>query len=245
MPGFGFSEAPRTSGMGVSRIADRWLELMRQLGYERFGVQGGDWGAWVGIALTRRAPERIMGAHLNYVPARYLPAIQQPSTPEEHAYMLARQQWSEEEGGYIAIQATKPQTLGFALTDSPVGLAAWIAEKFHTWSDPNSMLTNDELLTNISLYWFTSSIFSSMCIYKEARRDVAETEWSTVSPVPVAVAKFPAEIPFPPRSHVSKYLKVTRWTEMASGGHFAALEAPHALAADIQAFFEIDKQGSA
>lgn len=244
MPGYGFSDAPRTAGVAnVGYIADLWGELMQSLGYDRFAVQGGDWGAWVAIAITRRMPERIIGAHLNYVPARFLPAPEpQTATPEEREYLAHRRIWTEEESAYAQIQGTKPQTLGFALGDSPVGLAAWIVEKFYGWSgckgDIESAFTKDELLTNISLYWFTNSILTAMTIYKESRLEMSQTPWQPhVSPVPIAVAQFPYEIPFPPRSHVAKYLNIVRWTHMQSGGHFAALESPHELTEDIQSFF--------
>jgi pimeloyl-ACP methyl ester carboxylesterase len=240
MPGYGFSE-PQT-GVGIHFVADLWGELMRLLGYERFAVQGGDWGAWVAIAMTRRLRNRVIGAHVNYVPARYLPPLTGDSlTAEERAYLQRRQKWSDDESGYIQEQATKPQTLGFAMSDSPVGLAAWIVEKFFGWSgnegDTPPAFTKDELLTNVSLYWFTNSMYSAMRIYKEARRDIAAIDWSDSSPVPVAVARFPNEIPFPPRSHIVKYLNVARWTEMPAGGHFAAMEQPEALGNDIREFF--------
>jgi pimeloyl-ACP methyl ester carboxylesterase len=240
MPGFGFSDA--RTGAGVHFVADLWGELMQHLNYDRFAVQGGDWGAWVAIAMTRRLRDRVLAAHVNYVPARYLPPVSLDSaTREEREFLERRQKWTEDESGYIQEQATKPQTAGFPLSDSPAGLAAWIIEKFYTWSGSNgnieSAFTKDELLTNVSLYWFTNSIYSSMRIYKEARRDVASTKWDDRSTVPVAVAHFPDEIPFPPRSHVERYINLTRWTEMPAGGHFAALEQPQALAEDIRAFF--------
>jgi pimeloyl-ACP methyl ester carboxylesterase len=238
MPGFGFSD-PR-AGAGVGFIADLWGELMRLLGYERFAVQGGDWGAWVGIAMSRRLPHRVLGVHLNYVPARYLPPPSpQGATAEEREYLERRQRWNDQEGAYTAIQGTKPQSLGFGLCDSPAGLAAWIIEKFQSWSDcggdVESVFSKDELLTNVSLYWFTNSMYTAMRIYKEARRDVAETSWSDgPSPVPIAIAHFPKEIPFPPRGYLSKFLNIARWTEMPRGGHFAALECPRELAKEIQ-----------
>jgi pimeloyl-ACP methyl ester carboxylesterase len=128
------------------------------------------------------------------------------------------------------------------MADSPVGLAAWIVEKFPGWSggsgEVEKAFTKDELLTNVSLYWFTNSMYSAMRIYKEARRDIRETSWEQRSPVPVAVAHFPSDVPFPPRSHIEKYLNVVRWTQMRSGGHFAAMEQPENLAEDIRAAFE-------
>ncbi len=243
MPGYGYSDAAPPGVANVAYIADLWGELMQLLGYERFAVQGGDWGAWVTIAISRRMPERVIGAHLNYIPARYLPAPdKQTATPEEREYLEKRRIWTEDENGYGQIQGTKPQTLGFALSDSPTGLAAWIVEKFYSWSGCNGDIeltfTKDELLTNVSLYWFSNSMLTAMALYKESRREMSENPWPPyVSPVPIAVARFPDEIPFPPRSHASKFLNITRWTEIQSGGHFAALENPRDLTQDIQAFF--------
>ena len=244
MPGYGFSDAPSAPDVAnIPFIADLWGDLMRSLGYERFGVQGGDWGAWVTIAMSRRMPQRVIGAHVNYVPARYLPPVdERTASSEEREYFERRRKWVDDENGYGAIQGTKPLTLAYGLSDSPAGLAAWIVEKFWDWSgclgDIESSFTKDELLTNVSLYWFTNSIYGAMRLYKEARRDLTRTPWDLQkSPVPVAVAQFPREIPFPPRSHVSKFLNIVRWTPMPAGGHFAALEAPAALAADIQRSF--------
>ena len=246
MPGYGFSDP--SAGAGVHFVADLWGELMQGLGYDRFAVQGGDWGAWVAIAMSRRLPDRVLAAHVNYVPARYLPPVPIDSAGEdERRFLEQRVQWSDEEGAYVQIQATKPQSLGFSMSDSPVGVAAWIVEKFHGWSgsggDFERTFTKEDLLTNVSLYWFTGSMYSAMRIYKESRRDIPAVNWEQRSPVPVAVAHFPDEIPFPTRSHVAKYLNVVRWTKMPAGGHFAALEQPESLATDIREFFvEITKR---
>jgi len=245
MPGYGFSSIPTRPGVNITRIAALWTKLMSALGYERFGVQGGDWGAWVALRLCRDHAPRLLGAHVNYVPARYLPAPGSAGpgpTDEERAYLLERQRWIDEESGYAHLQGTKPQTLALALSDSPLGLAAWILEKFHGWSDchgdPAAVFSLDELLTNISVYWFTNTIYSSMRLYKEVVAELAEGPGLTArSPTRVAVARFPKEIAYPPRSHLERYLHIVRWTEMPAGGHFAALEQPVLLTRDIQAFF--------
>jgi pimeloyl-ACP methyl ester carboxylesterase len=242
MPGHGFSSIPTRAGVNLGRIADLWVQLMAGLGYERFGVQGGDWGAWVAIRLCRDHGARLLGAHLNYVPARYVPALVTAVTDEDRAYLAQRQRWIDDENGYGHLQGTKPQTLAMALTDSPVGLAAWIVEKFHGWSDCGgqieSVFSDDELLTNISVYWFTRTIYSSMRLYKEVLAELGDGRDLAVRPATrVAVARFPKEIVFPPRSHLESYLNIARWTEMPAGGHFAALEQPALLSRDIQAFF--------
>ena len=244
MPGFGFSSRPRAPGAGIHYIADLWRDLMLQLGYQRFGVHGGDWGSWVALALSRRSAQHVIGVHLNYISGRYVPELRTPSSEEEREYLRRANAWSSEEAAYIKLQETKPQTIGFALADSPVGLAAWIVEKFNGWSSAGalqSIFTMDELLTNISLYWFSNAMYSAMCLYKEARADIRDADWTATSATPVAIAQFPDEIPFPPYSHLSKYLNVVRWTRMQRGGHFAALESPSELAADIRAFFGGDR----
>jgi pimeloyl-ACP methyl ester carboxylesterase len=245
MPGYGFSSVPTRSGVNVTRIADLWAQLMTALGYPRFGVQGGDWGAWVAIRMCRDHASRLLGAHLNYVPARYLPAPGSTGsdlTAEDRAYLSERQRWIDNENGYGHIQGTKPQTLAMALSDSPLGLAAWIVEKFHGWSDCGgdlqSVFTADELLTNVCVYWFTNTIYSSMRLYKEVLAELAADRGPAVRPTTrVAVARFPKEIVYPPRSHLERYFNIVRWTEMPAGGHFAALEQPVLLSRDIQAFF--------
>ncbi|HEY0192163.1 MAG TPA: epoxide hydrolase, partial [Kofleriaceae bacterium] len=237
MPGYGFSSIPTRPGVNLARIADLWVQLMAQLGYARFGVQGGDWGAWVALQLCRRHADRLIGAHLNYVPARFVP-VPTGDGPGERAYLVERERWVDEESGYGQLQGTKPQTLAFALSDSPVGLAAWILEKFHGWSGGrDAAFSRDALLTNVCVYWFTNTIYSSIRLYKEVAGELARDRSGDRPATPVAVARFPDEIAFPPRAHLANYLNLVRWTEMPAGGHFAALEQPALLAGDIQAFF--------
>jgi len=205
---------------------------MASLGYKRYGVQGGDWGAFIGSRLAARYPERVIGLHLNLLAVRRDPKIP-ATTPEEAAYLSELKYWLKEETGYQAIQGTKPQTLAYGLTDSPAGLAAWIAEKFRTWSDGG--ISRDDLLANVSLYWFTGAIGSSFWPYHA--RWHRPWPFETVT-VPTGYAEFPKEILRPPRSLAEKaYTDIRRWTVMPRGGHFAALEEPRALAGEIAAFF--------
>ncbi len=244
LPGYGFSSAPRQEGMDTFVIAELWAELMSGLGYQRFAVQGGDWGASVSTCLGFLFPDRVIGVHLNRIPGSYQPP-RDPSgndlTDEEKTFLRAHANWFEAEGGYGRIQATKPQSLAYALNDSPVGLAAWIIEKFRAWSDCDGNLeqcfSKDELLTNISIYWFTQTIGSSIRLYWENRRRPLHFAPGERVRVPCAVALFPREIVMPPRSWVERVYNVQRWSQMPKGGHFAALEQPALLAQDLRAFF--------
>jgi microsomal epoxide hydrolase len=231
LPGFTFSFNPGQPRFGVEEMADLFAELMSVLGYERFGAQGGDWGAFVAARLGYAHPKRLAGIHLNYLPVRR----DAPADRSDWSQQLAH--WTKEESGYISIQGTKPQTLAYGLSDSPAGLAAWIAEKFRSWSE--SPISRDDLLTNISLYWFTGAVGSSFWpYYARAHRGWPIPEGGTVD-VPVGYAEFPKEILRPPRPLAEKtYTRIQRWTSMKRGGHFASLEQPEALAADIVQFFK-------
>jgi pimeloyl-ACP methyl ester carboxylesterase len=232
IPGYTLSFAPGQPRFGTEEIAECYAELMTRLGYERFGVQGGDWGAFIGSRLAAQYPQRVRGLHLNLLGVRRDPKIA-PGNPEEAEYLRHLAHWLKEETGYQAIQGTKPQTLAYGLTDSPAGLAAWIAEKFRTWSDGG--ISRDAMLANISLYWFTGAIGSSFWPYHA--RLHRPWPFETVS-VPTGYAEFPKEILRPPRSLAAKaYTDIRRWSVMPRGGHFAALEEPRALAAEIAAFF--------
>jgi pimeloyl-ACP methyl ester carboxylesterase len=232
LPGYTLSFTPGQPRFGTEEIAECYAGLMSRLGYERFGVQGGDWGAFIGSRLAARYPERVIGLHLNLLAVRRDPKIPATSA-EEGEYLRHLAHWLKEETGYQAIQGTKPQTLAYGLTDSPAGLAAWIAEKFRTWSDGG--ISRDDLLANISLYWFTGAIGSSFWPYHA--RLHRPWPFETVN-VPAGYAEFPKEILRPPRSLAEKaYTDIRRWTVMPRGGHFAALEEPRALAGEISAFF--------
>jgi pimeloyl-ACP methyl ester carboxylesterase len=243
LPGFGFSDAPRRPGMHPGRIAERIHGLMRLLGYERYGVQGGDWGAIVGARLARAHPEAVPGLHLNF-PAGIVPleAGVQPSA-EEAAYQRELARFRDDEGGYSHLQGTKPQTLAYALTDSPVGLLAWILEKFWRWSDRGaegdlwSTFSRDDLLANVTLYWLTGSALSSARTYYERNREEPPHRPTTRLEVPTAFARFPAEPWAAPRALLERSFNLVRWTEQPRGGHFAALEQPELFADDVRAFF--------
>jgi pimeloyl-ACP methyl ester carboxylesterase len=244
LPGYGFSGVPATRGMGGFEIAGLWVRLMAELGYQRFGAQGGDWGATISTALGLEHPRHLIGVHLNFVPGSYVPhlgrGLPEP-TDEELGYLDAIRAWRGAEGAYNQLQSTKPQTLGYGLNDSPVGLAAWIVEKFRAWSDCDGDLercfTKDELITNIMIYWATQTIASSMRIYNEARRRPLQFSAGQRVTAAVGVAVFPKEIPMPPRSWVERGYNVAHWTIMPKGGHFAAMEQPALLAEDIRRFF--------
>ncbi len=244
MPGYGFSDHPTAPGMEPERIAALWAELMRGLGYERFGAQGGDWGAMVTTYLGARHADRLVGIHLNMVLA--LPEDpQNPDltgvTQDEMADLMAAQQFLKEETGYQRIQGTKPQTLAYGLNDSPAGLAAWIVEKFRTWSDCDGEVerrfTKDQLLTNVMLYWVPETANSSCRLYYEAIHADRFPPTGIRVEVPTGCAIFPKELIKPPRRWADRCFNVQRWTRMAAGGHFAAMEEPRALVEDIRAFF--------
>ena len=244
LPGFGFSQAPDRPGMNSRRIAALWLRLMNGLGYERFAAQGGDIGAGVSVWLARQFPEQVIGIHLNYIPGSYQPPLGPGSKQiggEEQAFLDTARSWVATEGAYAAIQSTKPQTLAYALTDSPAGLAAWLVEKFRAWSDCDGDVERtfpmEELLSHISLYWFGNTLDASLRLYKEGATCPLAFAPAERVKAPMAMALFPRELPTPPRSWVERVLNVQRWTSMPRGGHFAALEQPDLLAGDIRAFF--------
>jgi len=243
LPGYGLSFKPGQPRFGIEEIADCVAELMRDtLNYQRFAVQGGDWGAITAARLGCMHADKLIGIHVNLLAVR---RDQQPTAdapPAEKAYAAELAHWLREETGYQWIQGTRPQTLAFALTDSPAGLAAWIVEKFRAWSDcggdVESVFTRDRLLANISFYWFTSAIGSSFWpYYARMHRPWPVPEERTID-VPTGYAEFPREILRPPRSLAARtYTDIRRWTVMARGGHFAALEQPEALANEIREFF--------
>jgi pimeloyl-ACP methyl ester carboxylesterase len=242
LPGYGLSFRPGQRRFGIEEIADCMAMLMvERLGYPRFAVQGGDWGAITAARLGYAHPEKLIGIHVNLLSVRRdnnPPAV----TPEEERYYDEVALWLREETGYSTIQGTKPQTLAFGLTDSPAGLAAWIVEKFRTWSDcggdVESVFTRDQLLANVSFYWLTGAIGSSFFpYYYRVHRTWPIPEGGTID-VPTGYAEFPREILRPPRSVAARtYRDIRRWTTMPRGGHFAAMEQPEALAHEVQAFF--------
>jgi microsomal epoxide hydrolase len=243
LPGYVFSFRPGQPRFGLEEIADACAVLMTDvLGYPRFGAQGGDWGAFVTSRLGVTHAERLVGIHLNLLAVRRDPKMLASPTEEERAFLREREHFLKEETGYQWIQGTKPQTLAFALTDSPAGLAAWLVEKFRSWTDcdgdPERALTRDEMLTGITLYWATGAIGASFWpYYTRMHRPWPIPEGRTID-VPTGYAAFPKEIVRPPRSVAARmYTDIRRWTVMPKGGHFAALEQPELLAQEIRAFF--------
>jgi microsomal epoxide hydrolase len=242
LPGYTFSFRPGQKRFGVVDIADVFATLMTDvLGYRRFAAQGGDWGAFVTSYLGAAYAERLVGIHVNLLAVRRDATAPGQPTSEEAAYLAELQQWQREETGYQWIQGTKPQTLAYGLTDSPVGLAAWIVEKFRTWSDCNGEVerrfSKDVLLTNVMLYWVTGAINTSFWPYYARFHQPWPIGEQRKVTAPTAYAEFPREILHPPRAWAERVYNIRRWTRMSAGGHFAALEEPEALAADIRAFF--------
>ena len=244
MPGYGFSDHPSQRGMHVRRVSDLWAKLVTEgLGYDRFGAQGGDWGASVTAYLGLAYPEHLIGIHVTSMvrPTPYLGPGARELTEAEKGHIQQREDWMAAEGGYSHIQGTKPQTLAYGLNDSPAGLAAWIVEKYRTWSDCDGdvekKFTKDELLTTATIYWVTETINSSTRLYYETQNHPWEMKPGEGIQVPSAMAVFPKELSHPPREWGERSFNVQRWTEMPQGGHFAALEEPELLAEDIREFF--------
>jgi pimeloyl-ACP methyl ester carboxylesterase len=243
LPGFGFSDRPTRRGMNTFRIADLWTALMRELGYQHFGAQGGDFGASVSTILGLRHPQHIMGVHLNYIPGSYRPYLARATKLQavEQQFLDDADGWYVDYGAYAHLQRNTPLTAAYGLHDSPVGLAAWIVEKFRDWADCDGEVerrfTKDELLSNITLYWMTETIHSSCRLYFETKKQPVNFKRGEQVRVPCAIAHFPKEAPFPPRAWIERGYNIQRWTEMPRGGHFAAAEEPELLARDIAAFF--------
>lgn len=254
LPGFGFSDRPQKPGLTFN-FADLLKKLMvKELGYSRFAMQGGDWGASVAEHMARSHAASLIGIHITDVPFFHM--FEKPREPSgaEEAYLKAMQAWSQKEGAYGLIQSTKPQTVAMGLNDSPVGLASWLIEKFRAWSDCDGDLerrfSKDEMLTHIMIYWVTQTIDSSFFPYYDmanagAVRWISETVKGLVGSrdqVPAGFALFPKDLVPPPREWAERFFNVQRWTEMPRGGHFAALEEPELLAQELRAMFGRDHQ---
>ena len=242
IPGYGFSDRPRELGYRDKTPAI-FAELMARLGYEQYGAQGGDLGAGISRRLASDDAEHVAGLHLNLCSADP-PDPSNPTAgvpPAEIALMRERAEfWTDEERGYSHIQGTKPQTLGYGLNDSPVGLAAWIVEKYRSWCDcdgnPETKFSKDELLTTITIYWVTQTATSAARYYYEGRHSTSPPSTQRIE-VPTACAAFPGEFRFTPRRWLEARYNLTRFTMMPSGGHFAASEEPALLVDDVRAFF--------
>jgi pimeloyl-ACP methyl ester carboxylesterase len=241
LPGFGFSERPQARGYSPEKMADIIAQLMARLGYTRYGLQGGDWGGIISRIIALKDASHVAGLHLNFCTAGPPAGVANPleGVPDaEVKLMNETNARMANERAYQQIQGTKPETLGFGLSDSPAGLAAWIVEKFHAWcdcgGDIESRFSKDDLLTNVTIYWATETAASSSRIYYENR--VAPPVLGRVT-VPSACALFPREISTPPRKWVEARYNLVRWTPMPRGGHFAALEQPELLVNDVREFF--------
>ncbi len=243
MLGFGFSQKVNHPGCNVSLMADLWLKLMLELGYQKFGVQGGDFGAGVSAFVSQKYPEHVMGMHLNYIPGNYQPVLDEGEefSDEEIEYLKSEDEWYFREGGYSLQQGTKPLTLAYGLNDSPVGLCAWIVEKMYGWADCRgnieNVFTRDELLSNVMLYWVTETIHSSVRLYNENRKAPLKAGKNSFINVPVGIARFRFEEPFPPRIYIERGFNIRHWTDFPKGGHFASMEKPELLAGDLFSFF--------
>jgi len=233
LPGYGFSDPPMAAGVSNRHIAGLVCDLMTHLGYDRFAVQGGDWGAGIATWLAREHPERLTAMHLNYIPGSYAPHADDP-TEDEQQFLRDSDRWVAESYAYGHVQKTRPLTLGYALADSPAGLGIWIWEKFREWADPRSHLPLDDILANVTIYWFTNTITSSMRLYLESSKTPLRFAAGERLTTPCAIAHFPLEEPFPPRSWIERVYNVQRWSEFPVGGHFAALEQPEAFAEGVR-----------
>jgi pimeloyl-ACP methyl ester carboxylesterase len=239
LPGHGFSDAPVVAGFGADECADVMCALMTDvLGFDGFLAQGGDRGAFVCAGLGHRHAPAVRGIHLNM--ATGIMGAGDEASEDERRFMQEQMTFLAREGGYISIQGTRPQTLGVGLNDSPVGLLAWIVEKWRAWSDCNgdveSCFTKDELLTNVMIYWISATIRPSMHYYYEHRAHPPVAMRPERVDVPTAIAMFPREVMQVPRPAVERKYDVRQWSQFDRGGHFAAMEQPAALVEDIRAF---------
>jgi pimeloyl-ACP methyl ester carboxylesterase len=235
LPGFGFSAPLSETGWGVERTATAWAELMHRLGYTRYGAQGGDWGARISPELARTDPAHVAGVHVNALVAlpNGTPGEMESLDADDLAALGGIRRWNTERSGYAQIMSTRPQTLAYALDDSPAGLLAWNLEWFDDYGEHAAAIPADAILANVALYWFTATAGSSGRIYKEAAANWGQPVHR--SPVPTAVAVFPGDSTV--RAFAERDHNVTRWTCFDRGGHFAALQAADLLVGDVREFF--------
>jgi pimeloyl-ACP methyl ester carboxylesterase len=245
LPGYGFSDKPTRTGWNVQRIARAWSELMPRLGYKRYAAQGGDWGAAVTTCIGIQDPANCIGIHLNMPIARPDPATRKDFTEKEKSAIAAMQHYNDWDSGYSKQQSTRPQTLGYGLSDSPVGQMAWILEKFWSWTDcnchPENVLTRDELIDNVMLYWLPGTAASSARLYWESFRSFPTDPVM----VPTGCSIFPKEISRTSRRWAEKrYAKLVYFNELEKGGHFAAFEQPEAFVREVRACLRQIRQGA-
>ncbi len=259
--GFGFSDPPMEQGFNIPRHAQVYRELMvNGLGYPQYGIQGGDWGGIIAWTYGCNYPEDLLGVHINYMGMRMRDEVPpderdpniirgvglqgaplRPTDPDQLRYWKAAEHYWMYEGGYAHINMTRPQSLAYAMSDSPVGLAAWIIEKFRAWSDWDenfeTIFSKDELITNVMLYWLTNTFCSAIRIYYESHHHPWTREPGQKMEVPTGIAAFPRDIVPIIRSQAEKYFNVVRFTEFPRGGHFAIFEKAEQMAQDIREFF--------
>jgi pimeloyl-ACP methyl ester carboxylesterase len=247
LPGYGFSDKPAQPGWKVERIAAAWTQLMARLGYERYGAQGSDWGTSISASIGQQDPDHVAGIHLTPPLAAPDPETFDDLTDAEQAALASLEYGDEWDSGYSKEHETRPQTVGYSLVDSPAGLCAWILEKFRSWTDcdghPENVLTRDELLDNLMLYWLPGTGASSARLYWESMREVRErfTRANTdVVAVPTGCSIFPKEIQRPSRRWAEKrFTDIRHWNELDRGGHFAAFEQPELFVDEVRSFFRL------
>jgi pimeloyl-ACP methyl ester carboxylesterase len=247
LPGYGFSDKPSQPGWGIERIAAAWTTLMSQLGYERYGAQGSDWGTSISATIAKLDPAHVAGIHLTPPLAPPDPETLDDPTERERAALASLEHSAEWDSGYSREHATRPQTIGYALVDSPVALCAWIVEKFWAWTDcnghPENALTRDQLLDNLMLYWLPRTGASSARLYWESiaqvNRWISDVVDDTID-VPTGCSIFPKELQRPSRRWAERrFVDIRHWNELARGGHFAAFEQPELFVDEVRAFFRL------
>jgi pimeloyl-ACP methyl ester carboxylesterase len=242
LPGFAFSGDPHVPGVNARFIAALWVKLMKQLRYEKFIAQGGDFGAMIATHIALQHPEMLSGLHLNYIPFNYRPYLApgEKLTAAETAAQEKTAKFFAAEGAYAQVQSTKPLTLAYGLNDAPAGLCAWILQIFQSFSDRQrpleQLFDKDLLLANVTLYWLTGTIYSSMRLYRESGQSALVLGKDDFIRVPTGIAHYPFPDSFPDRHYVERGYNVQYWKEMPKGGHFAAMEQPKLFAADLRAF---------
>jgi epoxide hydrolase len=247
LPGYGFSDKPQRPGWGMGRIAAAWIELMAELGYDRYGAQGSDWGTSISACIGQKDRAHVAGIHLTPPLAPPDPATFDDLTDGERAALASLEHAAERESGYSTEHSTRPQTIGYALADSPVALCAWIVEKFWAWTDcdghPENVLTRDELLDNLMLYWLPRTGASSARLYWESLGHVNELITGPVHDVvevPTGCSIFPKELQRPSRRWAEKrFTDIRHWNELDRGGHFAAFEQPELFVDEVRTFFRL------
>ncbi len=242
LPGYGLSGKPAKHGWKAPRIADAWIELMSRLGYTRWVAQGGDWGSVVTALIGMKAPAGLTGIHTNRPMYRPRPGDSKASGEEHQRSLQLSKEYKDEDWGYMQIQKSRPQTIGYGLVDSPVALASWIYEKMWRWTDnqgrPEDALSRDQMLDNIMLYWLTATGGSSARLYWEASGTIATSE-DTVK-VPAGISRFPAELSLTPRDWAERvYPNIVYWNDVAKGGHFGAWEQPQIFADEVRKCFAL------